>query len=461
MLSLFNKKQTGNRGEYAFEESPNPDAKIAFVMWTPFHFYVYKNIAKHLPESEFVIADTSYMPLTYRGGKHIQDSVDTLKEAGCYWRVILERKDRDTIARFFDRYEVIVSVLLSEPLDSLRWETSWLQKKKAVRINYGVGKDLSTFAPWSAYFDITLTDGRYTHQYLKHLSNSYIVGVPKFDDWFNKTIDEDLINRVQKLLDPAKKTVLYLPTHGGLSSLYKFGSAVRDLSGGYNLLVKFHHHNFLSETKIVKEFQTNQKIFTFSEKDDVLPLFLLADIVISDSSSAALETILVDKPLVLLDTVSGNEVAWKQHIEGEEFNGMWYSGALTHSESMEQIIKRPPFRVGEVVRQIEELGPAVEKILYSHAGYANNRAYLRNKLFSYNDGNCGKRAANIIGEFIYKEKPRPPLLSLAIRGFYKTRFKHLAFQIEQRDQELKLFREFKNEKTQLRKLGLLFRLLSR
>src|SRR3989344_5255391 len=100
-------------------ENPNPEARVAFVMWSPFHYYVYNNIVKNLPEAEFVVCDTWFKNIDERGFTHINEAVSFLKEKGAFWRVLLELSDEKVIKRFFSRYEIIVSVWLVPPLDSL------------------------------------------------------------------------------------------------------------------------------------------------------------------------------------------------------------------------------------------------------------------------------------------------------------------------------------------------------
>lgn len=419
-----------------FEENPNLNARIAFMVWSPFHFYVYKNIAEHLPESEYVVADKWYWRLKEHGPASVQDTVDFLKKKSVKWRVIIERERQNIIEKFFEKYKVVVSVHLWPPLHSVTWDdNNWFTKKKSVRVNYGVGKDLATFAPWSAYFDATLTDGPHTHEYLKLLSQSYMVGVPKFDDWFNGAIDQEETERIRNFLDWKKKTILYLPTHGGLSSLYKFGKAVKGLSGDYNILVKLHNLNPLAEPEIVEELRGSNAIHTFDEKDDILPLFFLADIVISDSSSAGLEAILADKPLIILDTTKDEDV-WENHTGGREFNGSAYFGGATYSKSIEQLAAHDKdWRVGEVIADPKDLLWAVSKAADSAVSFRKNREKLRDYLFSYNDGQCGERAAAVIKNLLIGEKPEPPVLGLAIRSSFTPRFENLKLLIKKKNQE--------------------------
>src|SRR3989338_1607256 len=428
--------------KYLFEENPNPNAKIAFVVWNANDFYVYKDVYKHLPEAEIVVSDTFYSPIWQRGDEHITDLINLLKRHGVNWRVIRhlnlsDEKEKEIIENFFAKYEIIVALRLWTPLATAMFN-SWLFKKKSVLMNYGAGKDIITFAPWVAHFNIVLSDGAREHHYFNLLSNSYIVGVPKYDNWFSQTIDSVKIEQIKNRLDPAKKTLLYLPTHSAFSSLYKFSDAVISLADKYNILIKLHYLNSITEENIVKKFKEHKKIFLFDEKDDLLPLFCLADAVLSDSSSASLEAILVDKPLVILDTQEDE----KNMTEEKEYNGLWYSSGQVYSKSIEQQIKKPEMAVGEVVKNPEEVGVAVARSFGAEPRFKENRKRLRDELFSYNDGKCGERAAGVIRKYLHGEiKPEPPMLGMAIRSYFSSQAKEYQLKLRKKEKEIEWLKE--------------------
>lgn len=428
---------------YMFEERTNPKAKIAFMVWTPFHYYVYKNIIKYLPEAEFVVVDTWYQTIHDRGRAHLDEAVSFLKEREQHWRVLTELTNKTAIERFFEKYEIVVSTLLNPPLDSLSLD-DWFARKKSVLVGYGVAKDLATFGPWVAQFDLSLVEGPRTHAYHQLLTEAHAVGVSKFDDWFTNSPDGTLLDRTNERLDHTKRTILYLPTHSGLSSLYAFGEAVQALKTDYNVLIKFHHHNKLIERPIVERLSQDQGLFLFDERDDILPLFALADVVISDSSSAMLEAVLVDKALVILD-VASDEALIKKHVKGEEFNSFWYSGGATYDGSIEQQVKEPAQAVGVVIKDERELPRAVADALENHGCFQQNREQLRKKLFSHTDGTAGERSAVLIRGLLSREKPRPPLLGMAIRSYFTNLRKNYAFQIKKKNQLIERQRELVKE----------------
>lgn len=400
-----------------FEENPNPRAKIAFIIWTPFDFYVYKNAITHLPDAEFIISDMELNKSILTRSTFIPDVILLLKKHKQFWRILIRPK-QILFADYFARYEVLVSLRSWWPMSSFAADDSWLYKKKCVMLNYGTGKDLVTLNPLHARFDVFLSEGPHVHELLSNFGVSHIVGVPKFDDWFGGKIDKSAIDKIGYQIDPHKKTLLYLPTYGRYSSLRGFTDQILALAGSYNLIIKLHYLNGFFEKEIVEKIHKSENIKLFGPVDDILPLFHMADAVISDSSSAALETILVDKPLIILDMMQ-NAVM----LDMDELNDQWFNASQYYSQSIEQQIKQPEYRVGEVVSRSANLTETIQKSLRADPNYSENRRALRDKLFAFNDGRCGQRAADAIHLLLEGVKPEPTVLSVAIRSHLIARNK--------------------------------------
>lgn len=419
-----------------FKENENSSAKIAFFVWDPLQYYLYKNIVKHLPEAEYVVCDRWYQTISGYGIAHIEEIIELLTQNQCQWRVITELNDTSGIETLLKKYEMLIATHMWPPLTALSTR-EWFFKKKTVRILDGCGKGLATFAPWSAYFDIALAYGPYTEEYLRLLNTTYVIGNQKFDDWFLHTVDGGEIKYIKTKVDQNKKTLLYLPTHGGLSSLHLFAHAIASLEEKYNILVKLHRHSKLIEPEAIKPLLRDE-IKLFESKDDLLPLLYAADLVISDSSSVALEVLLVDKPMVLLDVISDEEV-WQKHQEGEEFNGFWYSGGIEYIESAGKKLRDLFSRFGLTAKNPEEVESALKNAFGANWDASRKeRHQFRNYIFAHQNGTSGERAANIIREFLNKPKPIPPLLGAAIRAYFPNIEKSYKFAIQKMDRVIKL-----------------------
>ena len=456
-----------------FREKENPSAKIAFFVWDSHQYYNYKNIASYLTESEYVVCDTWHANIRDRGnGCHIDEIIDLLEKNNCHWRVITEINDSSFIEYFLKKYDILVSTLMWPPLSTLSFKTLF-SRKKTVRILDGCSKGLATFAPWSAYFDIALAYGSYTEEYLKLINTTYIVGNHKFDDWFSGAVNREETENIMARLDPSKKTILYLPTHSGLSSLHNYASAVALLRKKYNVLAKLHRHSWLSEANAsVRLLQDG--VLMYGSKDDLLSLIAVADAVITDSSSVSLEVLLSGKPMIILDVVSLDKEAWRKHQEGEEFNGYWYSGGLEYEESAGKKLRDIFFNFNLLVKSPDK----IESALLGAFGEdwkasEDERNKFKNYIFAHQDGKSGERAARIIRNFLTMPKPTSPLLGAAIRAYFPVLNKNYAFgiqkalrEIKRKDQEIKKLRIenltyyiIKKEQNILKKIYLLLKYL--
>ena len=405
---------------HKFEENPNPNAKIAFVTWTPLDYYTYKNVARHLPDSEFVLCDSWFKSIVKSVEMvDVANTILLLKKNREHWRVLCcvsPGIDPAMAENFFARYDLIGSLRFDSPISSPPLNV-FMFKQKSVLMSYGAGKDLFTFGPWNAMFDVILSDGLYAERYLKHLSSVYVVGVPKYDDWFSGSVDQDGVKAMRSRLDLKKKTILYLPTHSISSSLEKFTDSVLGLADDYNLIVKLHHLNRYVNVNATEKINKCGDVIICDERDDILTLFAVADIVLSDTSSAALEAVLVDKPLVILDTKEDERTL----TDDKEFVGLFSAPLQSYSKGIENKIKQPGFMVGVVVANPDFLRSGVKSAFLAHKKYENNRNRLRKMMFAYNDGKCGERSAEIIRKFCEdKIHPELPMLGAAIRSRFSS-----------------------------------------
>ena len=74
-------------GEKKYEDNPNPEAGVGFIIFYPFQYYVYKNIYKHLDNSEFVIDLGAFFP-NRQPDQLIEDIVELLRKRGVRYRIL-------------------------------------------------------------------------------------------------------------------------------------------------------------------------------------------------------------------------------------------------------------------------------------------------------------------------------------------------------------------------------------
>jgi hypothetical protein len=413
-----------------YKDNPNPKANIGFMCYVPLNFWVYKNIYKHLPNSEFIICDNydsegyGYTP------RALENLLDFFSKQNVFWRFNNPNNITLTKNEFYSKYALLASTWYRGDLCK-----GYNQDKKLVRVLYGHAKDAWNFGPWSAYFDSVLSYGEYSQKFLSLYGNSTIVGNPKFDDWFSDTLDQKTIEKIKSRLNQSKKTILYLPTMGQLSSLRMMINALYTASLKYNIIVKLHHNSLLYEKELVEPYIRNEKILVLNDKYDILPLLKIADFVISDNSGAIFDAILADKPLILVDFI--NESFYEKFKEKLFFR---FDGTnaivLTTRNSIEQIIKKPGKEIGSVIRvsagnknkknmgpelqiSYDELEKAILTLTIDNEKFNAGREKIRNMAFSFNDGKCGQRAAKKIEEILQKPKGERNFMAEALDKYFE------------------------------------------
>lgn len=389
--------------EFSYSDNPNPNAKIGFVIFYPFQFYVLKNVYTHLKdEAEFVIDLGVFRPAK-QPAEVLSSTIKLLNESNAFFRTLRYEDYDDTqkLETFFCRYRCLISLWMR---GSVALQCNHHRLK--VHFTYGVGKDLITYGFWKRYFNLILAYGERDHKIFSLYTESEIVGNPKFDDWFNARFDETLMTAIKKRLDPQKKTILYLPTHSDLCSIDEIADELKKLTKTYNIVVRFHYYTPREEPERVQKLQ-DPRIACFNDDADLITLLKNCDAILSDSSSVIFDAILADKPIVAtaFDTdeyLDGGHGEYKPYRRG-------LATGLTYSGSIEQKIKKDGLVV--TLKKPEELPYAVRKALEDPVFYKESRKKLREELFGFRDGKCGERAAVAIKNFLAtKELPEKPLV---------------------------------------------------
>ncbi len=407
-------------------------ARIGFVIYYPFQFYVYKNVYQELRgDAEFII-DCCFPFPEEQQNQLIHDIVELLRKHKARYRLLRPEDYRHAayLRRFFESYECLVSV----------WERGCMNVPATIGIRkvnmiYGAGKDLTLVRPTRGLYDLTLAYSERDARLLSYFSETTIVGNPKFDDWFKNDFDEQLLADLRKRIDPQKKTIVYLPTHGDLSSVDQLSEELKKLAPTFNVIVKTHYYLTREEPKRLQKLN-DPRLLLYADDTDLLPLLKLADVVVSDNSSAIFDAVLADKPLLVADFWDREFLDYTH----KETRVLWRGtqGALTYSESIEQIIKHD----GSVVamRSPNEIPVKIQDALSDSESRKKRRDELRRELFAFNDGKCAMRAAEAIRALLAQEKTTSkPILYHAFEA-YKARIGLLPFfrerKLQSRIQEL-------------------------
>jgi hypothetical protein len=401
---------TSTRG---YADNPNPEAKIGFVVFYAFQFYVQKNIYKHVAdEAEFIVDLTAFFPVR-QPDDLVRDIITLLQKHGVKYRILHyeDRFSKSYLEEFFAPYSVLVSL----------WQRGSIMfacnaAKRKVHPLYGTGKELVMVHPSRAIFDLTLVYGKHSQKHCSIYGEAKIVGNPKFDDWFNDVVDPETVAMIRQELDPNKKTVLYLPTHGDLCSIDQIAPQLKALTHRYNIVVKLHYFTVREERWRIELLEGGDLIL-LKDDIDLLPLLKVADVVLSDNSSAIFDAILADKPLVTTDFLS-QEYLDSKHKQLRNYR-RGKMGAVTYSGSIEQVIKKERLVVSATTP--DELADSIDRALQDGQFYVDARKRLRGELFDMNDGKSGERAANAIRELLTLDQlPPRPIMYHALEAYKQT-----------------------------------------
>ncbi len=201
-------------------------------------------------------------------------------------------------------------------------------------------------------------------------------GFPKLDAVFKEGFAVQAKLKQYARISPKKKAILYAPTEVmPLSSVPILWTRIRQLANDQtHLFVKLHPRSPYSWTEDFRLLAGNDPNITLVREDDLASFLALADVVISDTSSAYLEAILLDKPVVLFENPNQREYP------------------LYQSNDLEYMFQKAAF----VTSSFEELNTAVQVYLADPEQHQEERAEARLQLHVDLDGNSAQRVADAI-----------------------------------------------------------------
>jgi CDP-glycerol glycerophosphotransferase (TagB/SpsB family) len=138
-----------------------------------------------------------------------------------------------------------------------------------------------------------------------------LVGYPKVDCLVDGSLDrKDTLSRLE--VDPARPTVLYAPTWSPYSSLNLMGSEVIAALGrlDVNVVVKLHDRSYDVTTRGSGGIDWRTRLQGVCDRygarlvqdADASPYLHAADVLVTDHSSVGFEFMLLDRPIVVLDS---------------------------------------------------------------------------------------------------------------------------------------------------------------
>lgn len=177
---------------------------------------------------------------------------------------------------------------------------SKLSRAKFVMVQYGYAKEPYNYGAWRAKADLILAYGPYAQERFSEHAPSISIGNPRIDDWRNNQFRSlAKVSLADKICED-KKTILYAPTWGELSSLPDWLETVEMLASDYNVLVKAHHNSVRDNQLSAINTRPN---LHFLPNHDLFELMSVSDVVISDMSGAIFDAVMCKLPVVLVAPV--------------------------------------------------------------------------------------------------------------------------------------------------------------
>jgi CDP-glycerol glycerophosphotransferase (TagB/SpsB family) len=174
------------------------------------------------------------------------------------------------------------------------------------------GADISdgwSLAEWNAMYDAFLCHGPNDAQALskRYKGRTFQMGYPRYDAYFSPDLDVSSERR-EFSIDPAKPTVLWMPTFGaGACSIPHFANALAPLAANYNLIVRPHPLSFRESPDEVALLKSLGYRIDGNPVRDMNRLYRVVDAVLCDYGGSAFGALYLGKRMVLLEVPGSAE----------------------------------------------------------------------------------------------------------------------------------------------------------
>jgi hypothetical protein len=180
---------------------------------------------------------------------------------------------------------------------------------RTAQLYHGIGTKTDVYSPTLMEMDVRFIEGPHYERRLRELypdANLAAVGYAKVDPFAYPGEERPRLDLRAVGLDPAKKTLLYAPTHMP-SSFPRMADELPAHFADFNVLVKPHSLSYFggkkrSHRRLIELWSRapNVHVAAYDEYDP-LPYMTAADLLISDESSVLFEFAVLDRPIVWCD----------------------------------------------------------------------------------------------------------------------------------------------------------------
>lgn len=330
---------------------------FAFVGWNPFQIRHILEVAQRLENSCIVIEK--------RADHIFKFEEELLTESGVPV-LLLSKRRMNQLDGLFD---VIVCQTPFSQMDLIK-------NSRIAMIQYGYAKAAHNYGEWRSCASLCLVYGEYAARQIQSTCPTVVTGNPAFDKWHEPNFHQSAREKYGSALDPSKKTLLYAPTWGDLSTSEIYLDEILALTDEYNVILKLHHNTDLLEKERRGKMSASAPI-SFGSNVSLLELMAVSDIVLSDYSGAIFDALYCKLPVVLLQDQIEKRIGEKLNLE-----------SLEHSAR---------HQIGPVLEQAGTLRQTLRDLLDGRLNYSDSNRELVNDLFLHGAGSA-ERAANALLE---------------------------------------------------------------
>lgn len=263
-------------------DSRMDDKKIAFIGWNPFQFYHIQPALIKIPNARFI--------LEMRRGREKYFDNEILDKYS-------DKIIKVNYSEIGDLDGDFSTVVCQTPFTHIHR----FEKTRIAMIQYGYAKEPHNYGAWRVLADLNMVYGSYAAERIEPLSPVRIVGNPLFDEWCSHLFHYSSRIRLAPYIKPSRKTLLYAPTWGDLSTLKEHINEVISLSDDFNVFIKLHHNTEILERFKNSEWRHNRNVHFFGSSVRLVELMTVTDLVISDYSGAIFDAILCQRPVILIN----------------------------------------------------------------------------------------------------------------------------------------------------------------
>jgi len=175
---------------------------------------------------------------------------------------------------------------------------------KSAQIGHGIGAKGSYYSQSDSATTVRFVEGEYKTSRLRGMypNNKFIdAGFCKLDPILNGEVCGSDLKSLN--LDPSKKTIIYAPTFYP-SSLERFPKNFPGDFQEFNIIIKPHYFSlskdkYVNQRKLLEYWNKYSNVYLAKVDDySLVPFMAIADLLISDTSSAIIEFAALDKPVI-------------------------------------------------------------------------------------------------------------------------------------------------------------------